>query len=322
MPRTNVTIDQTILEHLYATALKIRMVEEAVASHYPKGEMRTPIHLCTGQEANPAGVCAALTDEDIVYAYYRSHGWYLAKGGDLHKMLAEFFGKETGCSKGYGGSMHLIDLKKGFAGTTALVAAAQAHAVGAAFTFKSRNQKRVAVSSFGDGATEEGIFQESLMFAALRKLPVIFICENNGLATNTWIQYRQPKVPIYKRAEGFGVHSVLVDGNDAIQVHQATQEAVNRAKAGEGPSFIECKTYRMLEHCGPNNDLSLGFRSEADVKPWKEKDPIQHLEKQVRSELCQMLRKKFQIEIERALEEARNAPFPTRLIPEELVCQQ
>src|SRR3990167_3794765 len=316
MPKTNVTIDQAILEHLYATALKIRMVEEAVALHYPKGEMRTPIHLCTGQEANPAGVCAALTDEDIVYAYYRSHGWYLAKGGDLHKMLAEFFGKETGCSKGYGGSMHLIDLKKGFAGTTALVAAAQAHAVGAAFTFKSRNQKRVAVSSFGDGATEEGIFQESLMFAALRKLPVIFIFENNGLATNTWIQYRQPGVPIYQRAAGFGISSVLVDGNDAIQVHQATQEAVNRAKAGEGPSFIECKTYRMLEHCGPNNDIALGFRTEAELASWKEKDPIQFLEKQVGTELSSKLRKQYQIDIDSALDEARNAAFPTHLFPE------
>ena len=315
----NPQINQNVLDCLYAVTLKIRMVEEAVALHYPKSEMRTPIHLCTGQEANPAGVCAALTDEDIVYAYYRSHGWYLAKGGDLNKMMAELFGKATGCSKGYGGSMHLIDLKKGFAGTTALVAAAQAHAVGAAFTFKSRKQKRVAVSSFGDGATEEGIFQESLMFAALRKLPVIFICENNNLATNTLIRYRQPDVQIYKRAAGFGVHSVLVDGNDAVMVFQATQEAVNRAKSGEGPSFIECKTYRMLEHCGPNNDLELGFRSEADIALWKKKDPIKFLEKQVISQLRAQLREKYQVEIDFALEEARKAPFPTNLLPEELI---
>src|SRR3989338_269953 len=221
----NTQVSQSNLERLYSIALKIRMVEEAIALHYPKGEMRTPIHLCTGQEANPAGVCAALTDEDIVYAYYRSHGWYIAKGGDLYKMMAELFGKATGCSGGYGGSMHLIDLEKGFAGTTALVAAAQPHAVGAAFTFKYRKQSRVAVSSFGDGATEEGVFQESLMFAALRKLPVIFICENNGLATNTWIKHRQPSVPIYKRAEGFGVHATLVDGNDAVMVYHAAKEA-------------------------------------------------------------------------------------------------
>ena len=322
MVKHNPQVSPNILEHLYSIALKIRMVEEAIALHYPKSEMRTPIHLCTGQEANPTGVCAALSDDDIVYAYYRSHGWYLAKGGDLHKMIAELFGKVTGCSKGYGGSMHLIDLKKGFAGTTALVAAAQAHAVGAAFTFKSRKQNAVAVSSFGDGATEEGIFQESLMFAALRKLPVIFICENNGLATNTLIKYRQPSAPIYKRAEGFGVHSVLVDGNDAVMVYQATQEAVNRAKAGEGPSFIECKTYRILEHCGPNSDVTLGFRSEADIALWKEKDPIAHLEKQVSPELKIALRKKYQIEIDLALEEARLAPFPTHLHPEGLLCQQ
>ncbi|EKD72697.1 MAG: Pyruvate dehydrogenase (Lipoamide) [uncultured bacterium] len=317
----NTQVSQSNLERLYSIALKIRMVEEAIALHYPKGEMRTPIHLCTGQEANPAGVCAALTDEDIVYAYYRSHGWYLAKGGDLNKMVAELFGKATGCSKGFGGSMHIIDLNRGFAGTTALVAAAQAHAVGAAFTFKSRKQNRVAVSSFGDGATEEGIFQESLMFAALRKLPVIFICENNGLATNTWIKYRQPEASIYKRAEGFGVHSVLVDGNNAVMVFQAAQEAVNRAKAGEGPSFIECKTYRMLEHCGPNNDIALGFRTEAEVASWKEKDPIQFLEKQVGTELSSKLRKQYQIDIDSALDEARNAAFPTHLFPERDICQ-
>src|SRR3990167_1500731 len=228
----NTQVSQSNLERLYSIALKIRMVEETIALHYPKGEMKTPIHLCTGQEANPAGVCAALTDKDMVFAYYRSHGWYLAKGGHLGRMMGEIFCKSMGCSGGYGGSMHLIDLERGFAGTTALVAAAQPHAVGAAFTFKSRKQNRVAVSCFGDGATEEGIFQESLMFATLRKLPVIFICENNGLATNTWIKHRQPEVPIYKRAEGFCVHSVLVDGNDAAQVYKATKEAVLRAKKG------------------------------------------------------------------------------------------
>ncbi len=316
----NAAIDQSLLNRLYAIALKIRMVEEAIALDYPKGEMRTPIHLCTGQEANPTGVCAALTDEDMVFAYYRSHGWYLAKGGDLEKMMAELFGKKTGCSKGYGGSMHLIDLQKGFAGTTALVAAAQAHAVGAAFTFQSRKQARVAVSCFGDGATEEGIFQESIMFAVLRKLPVIFICENNGLATNTWIKYRQPTFPIHERAKGFGIHAELVDGNDAVAVYHATQAAVARAKKGKGPSFIECTTYRMLEHCGPNNDFSLGFRTAEEAAVWQAKDPIQRLEKQVDQQLQQQLRQQYQTEIELAMTAARHAPFPSHLFPERLTC--
>lgn len=316
----NANANQTLVDNLYAKVLKIRMVEEAIALEYPKGEMKTPIHLCTGQEANPAGVCQALTDEDMVFAYYRSHGWYLAKGGHLERMVHEFYGKATGCSKGFGGSMHLIDLEKGFAGTTAIVAAAQAHAVGAAFTFKSRKQSRIAVTSFGDGATEEGIFQESLMFASLRKLPVVFICENNGLATNTWIKYRQPNQPIYQRAAGFGVHSVQVDGNDAVAVYQAANEAVTRARAGEGPSFIECMTYRMLEHCGPNNDINLGFRDEAEMAAWKQKDPLQRLEKQVSAALRERLQKEYRLEIETAMANARKAPFPTQLFPEESPC--
>jgi TPP-dependent pyruvate/acetoin dehydrogenase alpha subunit len=314
------TVDQKLLDHLYSKVLKIRMVEETVAFHYPKGEMKTPIHLCTGQEANPAGVCAALTDEDMVFAYYRSHGWYLAKGGHLGRMINEFYGKANGCSKGFGGSMHLIDLEKGFAGTTALVAAAQAHAVGAGFTFKSRKQARVAVSCFGDGATEEGIFQESLMFALLRKLPVVFVCENNGLATNTWIKDRQPNAPIYKRAAGFGVPSVQVDGNDAVAVYQAAQEAVSRAREGKGPSFIECLTYRVLEHCGPNSDVNLGIRDETKHAEWKAKDPLQRLEKQVSPELRDRLTQEFKIEIDAAIEEARKAPFPTQLLPEGMTC--
>lgn len=314
-------IDQSLLDLLYAKVLKIRMVEETIALHYPKGEMKTPIHLCTGQEANPAGVCQALTDEDMVFAYYRSHGWYLAKGGHLGRMINEFFGKKTGCSKGYGGSMHLIDLEKGFAGTTAIVAAAQPHAVGAAFTFKSRKQKRVAVSCFGDGATEEGLFQESLMFAQLRQLPVVFICENNGLATNTWISSRQPKHQIYERASGFGVHSVQVDGNDALAVYEATKEAVEKAKKGEGPSFIECMTYRMLEHCGPNKDTNLGFRDEADLAVWRDKDPLKRLEKKVSPSVRERLKQAYQTEIEEALNEAHHAPFPTELFLESASCQ-
>ncbi len=317
----NVSVDQDMLSRLYAKMLKIRMVEESVALHYPKGEMKTPIHLCTGQEANPAGICAALTDEDMVFAYYRSHGWYLAKGGNLHRMMGEFFCKATGCSKGFGGSMHLIDLEKGFAGTTAIVAAAQAHAVGAAFTFKSRRENRVAVTCFGDGATEEGIFQESVMFAVLRKLPVIFVCENNGLATNTWIAERQPNVPIYQRAQGFGVHAVQVDGNDVTAVYSAAQDAVRRAKSGNGPSFIECMTYRVLEHCGPNPDFNLGFRSEAEVTAWKEKDPILRLEKQIDPMFKEAMKREYQTEIDSAMADARQAPFPSHLLPEDAACQ-
>jgi TPP-dependent pyruvate/acetoin dehydrogenase alpha subunit len=313
-------LDSQVIEKIYALALRIRMVEDAVAKEYPKAEMKTPIHLCTGQEAISAAVCANLTKDDIAYAYYRSHGWYLAKGGNLNEMIGEFFGKANGCSRGYGGSMHLIDLKVGFQGTTALVAGAMPHAVGAAFTIKYKKQNHVAISSFGDGATEEGLFQESLMFAALRKLPVIFICENNGLATNTWINERQVDYPIYKRAAGFGLPSVHVDGNNALEVYTAMNEAVKRARAGEGPSFIECKTYRILEHCGPNYDVALGHRTQAEVDAWKLKDPIAFLETKVSAEVKARLRKQYEADIAEAFAEARKAPFPTSLIPEGYAC--
>ena len=215
--------------------------------------------------------------------------------------------------------MHLIDLDVGFQGTTAVVAGAMPHAVGAGFQAIYKNTGQVVVCAFGDGATEEGLFQESLMFAALRKLPVVFICENNGLATNTYQKDRQPPIPIYKRAETFGVHSVQVDGNNALAVSEAAEIAIKRARAGEGASFIECMTYRILEHCGPNNDLALGFRLKDEIEVWKKKDPIAFLEAQVPAALQQELKAQFKKEIDEAFEKARQAPFPTSLSVEESI---
>lgn len=313
-------LNSKIIETLYSTALRIRMTEDAIAREYPKAEMKTPIHLYTGEEAIASGVCANLTKDDILYGYYRSHGWYLAKGGNMNRMMGELFGKSNGCSGGYGGSMHLIALDVGFQGTTALVAGAMPHAVGAGFAIKYKKQKHVAVCAFGDGATEEGLFLESLMFASLRKLPVIFICENNGLATNTLIKYRQPEVPIYKRASHFGLPSIQVDGNDAKAVYNVAKDAVERARAGEGPTFIEAITYRLLEHCGPNYDVSLGFRTQEEVDSWKKRDPIVALENDVDPVVQKTLKAKIQKEIEDAFAQARKAPFPKSLTPEGHVC--
>jgi len=313
--------DLKTLRQLYEQVLRIRIVEESIAEIYHLREMRTPTHFCTGQEAIPAGVCAALNKSDLLYAYYRSHGWYLGKGGNLQRMIDEFFGKETGCSRGLGGSMHLIDLEAGLQGTSAIVAGAMPHAVGAAFTQVYNDTGNVVVSAFGDAATEEGLFQESLMFAALRKLPVIFICENNRIATNTSIEERQPPVPIFKRAEGFGVASYIVDGNDALEVFATAKQAVSRARAGEGPTFIECTTYRVLEHCGQNFDYALGHRNEKDAEPWLARDPVKKLEVYFEEAERLELTHKFKNEITQAFTNARSAPFPTALIPEGLQWQ-
>ena len=313
--------DQKLVDSLYTSMLRTRLIEEAIAEIYPMREMRTPTHLYIGQEAIASGTCEALRKDDFVYGYYRSHGWYLAKGGNLDRMMAELFGKATGCSKGYGGSMHLIDLEAGFTGTTAIVAGAVPHAVGAAFTFKSRKTGQVAVTAFGDGATEEGVLTESLMFAALRKLPVIFICENNGLATNTLLKDRQPATPIYQRAGACGLPALLIDGNNALEVFETVQKAVARARAGEGPTFIECTTYRYFEHCGPNYDVSLGHRTMEEVEEWRKKDPVAFLEKKIDPTLKARIRQSVQKEFEASVEAARKAPFPTSLIPEGMTCQ-
>lgn len=308
-------VSPEILEKLYTSVLRIRLIEEAIVEEYPKQEIKSPTHLHIGQEAVPAGVCAALNKDDFVYGYYRSHGWFLAKGGNFQGMMDELYGSDRGCSRGYGGSMHLIDLDAGFTGTTAIVSAAMPHAVGAAFSFKYNKTQQVAVTCFGDGATEEGIFPESLMFAALRKLPVIFICENNGLATNTLIAERQPPVAIYKRAEAQGVPSFLVDGNNALEVYAVAKEAVARARRGDGPTFIECTTYRYLEHCGHLPDFHLGHRTEAEIAEWKKKDPLPFLEAKVSKDLAKKLREQIAKEIEQTFETAKKAPRATQLIP-------
>ena len=245
-------------KQLYHRLLLLRRVEERIVANYPDREMRSPPHLYMGHEAIAVGVSATLKREDLVFPYYRSHGWYLAKGGGLNEMMAELYGKENGCSKGWGGSMHLIDLKTGVMGTSAIVAGTISHAAGAAFALKRQGKDSVCVASFGDGAIEEGVFHETLNFAALRQLPVLFICENNLYATNTHIRQRQAQTEIFKRAESYGLPGVRIDGNDVLAVYEQARLAVSRARKGEGPSLVECMTYRYFEHCGVNEDFQLG----------------------------------------------------------------
>src|SRR5207249_1080843 len=199
----------------YWNMLRIRLVEERIAEMYPQQEMRCPVHLCIGQEAIAVGVCAALDNTDYVTGGHRSHGHYLAKGGDLKAMVAELYGKATGCCEGKGGSMHLVDLPVGFLGAVPIVGSTIPLAVGAAFGAMMRSEKRVAVPFFGEGATEEGVFHESINFAALKKLPVVFVCENNNYSVYSHISVRQPaNREVYSVAEGHGVESLQGDGND------------------------------------------------------------------------------------------------------------
>jgi len=260
---------------LYSQLVRIRRVEERIADLYSEQEMRCPVHLSIGQEAVAVGVSAALDANDYAMSGHRAHSHYLAKGGGLKAMIAEIYGKATGCSSGKGGSMHLIDKSVGFMGATPIVASTIPIAVGMAFAAKQRGENRVVVSYFGEGSTEEGVFHEALNFAVLRKLPVVFVCENNLYSVYSPMEVRQPDGRrVSDVAAGFGVVTESGDGNDIESVADIAERAVARAKNGEGPSFLEFSTYRWLEHCGPNYDNDIGYRTKAEFLEWQQKDPV------------------------------------------------
>jgi len=308
--------DEKILISLFSSMLRIRMLEEKIAELYSEQEMRCPVHLCTGQEAVPAGVCSHLTEEDFVFSGHRSHGHYLAKGGNMKRMLAEIYGKVTGCCKGKGGSMHLIDTSAGFLGSAAIVSGMIPVAVGAALGSKMQNKKNVTVVFFGDAAVEEGVFHESINFAALWKLPVLFACENNLYATYSHIRSRQPDREIYSMVQGYGIDSIQVNGNDVISIYEQTRNALSQIKEDKGPVFMEFKTYRWREHCGPNYDNHIGYRDEKEFWKWENRCPIKRLKKIIIAQQIftdkdlHYITKEISEEIEAAFTFARESLFP------------
>ena len=259
---------------LFRSMLRIRRIEETLADRYAEQEMRCPMHLCIGQEAIAVGVCAALSSNDVVFGNHRAHGHYLAKGGNLNAMIAELYGRATGCCGGRGGSMHLIDLGVGFMGATPIVGGTVPLAVGTAWAATLTGESRVSVVFFGDGCFEEGVVHESLNFAALHKLPVIFVCENNEFSVYTRLTERQPNRPIYRVAEAHGVAAYIGDGNDVEGVLAIAKPAVDNARQGKGPQFIELKTYRWREHCGPSFDDDLNYRSPPEIEDGLKDCPI------------------------------------------------
>jgi len=297
--------------------MRIRMIEEAIADRYSEQEMRCPVHLCIGQEAIAVGVCANLDGRDYVLSAHRSHGHFLAKGGDLKAMLAELYGRATGCSGGKGGSMHLVDLACGFLGATPIVGSTIPIAVGVALTAQMRRESRVAVSFFGDAAVEEGVFHEALNFAALKKLPVVFVCENNLYSVYSDLSVRQPSNrELFELAAGHGVPSFKGDGNDVFAVYEIAHRAVNRARGGGGPTFLDLTTYRWREHCGPYYDHEFGHRTETELEAWKARCPVSRLQDDLRrraiisdADIREML-DTIRSEIEEAFLFARQSPYP------------
>lgn len=271
-----------LLLNLYRTMLRIRLCEEHFVEPIIKGEIKCPVHLYTGQEAVAAGVAAALRSNDYIFGNHRSHGHYLAHGGDMKELVAEVFCRESGCARGRGGSMHVCAPEIGMLGAAPIVGGTISLAVGSALASKIRKDGRVTVSFFGDGATGEGVLYESLNLAALRKLPVIFACENNLYSTHMSIGECRSDGNIFNVAAPFCIPGFRVDGNDVLTVYETTRKASEHCRKGKGPVFIEFLTYRMRGHVGPNDNIQgtqTDIRPKAEVKRWRGKDPIRGFEK-------------------------------------------
>lgn len=270
------------MKSLYRTMLRIRLCEESLVAPILNGSVRCPVHLCTGQEAISAGICEALKKTDYIFGNHRSHGHYLGKGGGMKEMIAEIYGKETGCSRGRGGSMHLIAPEVGMLGSAPIVGGTISLAVGSALASWIRKDKRVTVSFFGDGATGEGVLCESLNFAALKKLPIIFACENNYYSTHLPIQEIRVSERIYEIGKPFGEQSFRVEGNDVHKVYEYAKKAVDLCRKGKGPVFLELLTYRMRGHVGPDDNIQgthMDIRPKQEIERWAKKDPIKKFER-------------------------------------------
>tara|TARA_A100001015_G_scaffold321641_1_gene453663 strand:- start:6020 stop:6946 length:927 start_codon:yes stop_codon:yes gene_type:complete len=296
---------------------RIRSVESEIAKRYNEAEMRCPTHLSIGQEAVPSAFSLISKKSDFAVGSHRGHAHYLAKGGSLKSMIAEIYGKRTGCSKGKGGSMHLIDLSVNFMGTSAIVGNSIPIGVGLALSSKIKKKNEVSFIFFGDGAIEEGVFYESVNFAVVKKLPVIFICENNLYSVYSPLSVRQPKErSIAKMVKAMGPNIFSCDGNDPIKIFRVLSKAVKETRKGNGPCFLEFFTYRWLEHCGPNFDNNLNYRSKKEFMYWKKKDPLIKLEKKMNKTMFKKINNyKIEVkkEIENAFKFAKKSPFPKTL---------
>lgn len=272
-------ISREVLLNLYRTMLKIRKVELKIEELYHEDEMKTPVHLCIGQEAVAAGVCVNLQVGDYVLSNHRGHGHYIAKGGNMKAMIAELYNRETGCSRGRGGSMHLVDTSVGLLGTSSIVGGCVPIATGVALGSALQKNNRVSVAFFGDAGVEEGVVYESINFAMLKKVPVIYVCENNFYSVCSHLSKRQAKDDIYRRFEGLSIPGYRVNGNNVIEVYRIAKRTINNARKGGGPSFIECRTYRLRDHHGAGTGVEVGYRTQEELAEWGAKCPIKNFER-------------------------------------------
>jgi TPP-dependent pyruvate/acetoin dehydrogenase alpha subunit len=308
MSRAN---DFALVERLYRKMRLIRRAEEATAHIYPSDKIKSPVHLAIGQEQNAVAICDNLKPDDVVGGTYRSHAVYLAKGGDLSGMFAEMYGKDTGCARGKGGSMHLVDMKANVLGSSAVVGTNIPIVAGYALAMKREGKGRVAVAFFGDGASEEGCFYETLNFAALHALPMLFVCENNFYAIHEPISKRRAKPEnICTISEALGVPAHRVADGDIFALHELSENALARIRNGEGPELLECHGYRWREHVGPNEDYSAGYREREEAIWWMENDQLKRLTEIMPNEELAKIDIEIEAAIAKAIDFAENSPFP------------
>lgn len=307
--------DEETIETVYRLLRLIRRTEEEIARLYPTDKIKSPIHLSIGQEFVSVGVISALGDADVVSATYRGHAAYIAKGGNLGKMMAELYGKADGCAGGKAGSMHLVDMERNILGTSAVVATTIPVAVGYALALKKEGRGRVVVSFFGDGATEEGAFAESLNFASLHDLPILFVCENNGYSIHSPIEDRWASPALCERVETYGIPSHRITDGDVFALRSLTEDACASMRAGGGPVFIECLAYRWREHVGPDDDFNAGYRDRAELEPWLANDQMSVVGDRLEPKRRRFINAEIEDQISAAVEFAENSPWPD---PQEL----
>lgn len=312
-PAALAVLPRELLERLHLTMVRIRLFEQKALELFLAGELPGFLHSCLGQEAVPAGVCAALREDDYITSTHRGHGHVLAKGLAMDRMMAELYGKTTGYCKGKGGSMHIADFSRGVLGANGIVAAGLPIATGAALSAQMRRSGQVVAAFFGDGATSQGAFHEAVNLAAVWNLPVVYVCENNSYAVSTPVQRQMRVSSVSERAAAYGIPGVTVDGNDVVAVYQAASALIERARRGEGPSLLECRTYRWLGHYVGD---PATYRPAEEVAWWKARDPLLLFEQRLREEglfseeQLQQSYEQVRAELEAAVAFARSSPDP------------
>jgi TPP-dependent pyruvate/acetoin dehydrogenase alpha subunit len=298
------------VERLFKTLLLIRRTEERIAAVYPTDCIKSPVHLSIGQEAVAVGVCDVLKPTDIAAMSYRGHAVYLAKGGDLRQMIAELYGKVTGCARGKGGSMHLVGPEAGVLGASAVVGTQIPIATGWALAAKKRATRQVVACFFGDGATEEGCMAESLNFAALHRLPILYVCENNGYAIHEPLSKRWATARLCERVATYGIATSRIENQDVFAIREAALKAVSAIREGAGPAFIECLTYRWREHVGPREDYDSGYRGLDELRPWRESDQVERLGQMIPKDAMNRISEEVAAQIDDAFNFAEASPIP------------